>query len=138
MTSPAIDNRHHLGMPVFRTFEWKILKAVFRSGLIRNNIGLANGRIPASRNCYRQIMQVVTVGSKGQLSIPKNILEKLGIRKGTPMLIEASADGAIVLRQAGIYPLEIYSDDRVREFDESDRLSVSERQDLAAAEKRAP
>jgi AbrB family looped-hinge helix DNA binding protein len=35
-------------------------------------------------------MQVVKVGSKGQISIPKNILERLGIRKHTLMLVEVA------------------------------------------------
>lgn len=77
-------------------------------------------------------MQVVKVGSKGQVSIPKSILERLGIRKETPMLVELGADGSIILRQAGVYPLEIYTDDRVREFEESDRLSTLEREKLQA------
>jgi AbrB family looped-hinge helix DNA binding protein len=76
-------------------------------------------------------MQVVKVGSKGQVSIPKNILERLGIRKETTMLVELVADGAIVLRPAGVYPIEIYSEERLREFAEADRLSSRERQHLA-------
>ncbi len=38
------------------------------------------------------------------------------------MLVETNPDGAILLRPAGIYPLEIYSDERIREFDEADRM----------------
>ena len=81
-------------------------------------------------------MQVVKVGSKGQLSIPKSILERLGIRKETPMLVELGADGAIILRPAGVYPLEIYSEERLREFEQSDRLTASERKQLEAIEQR--
>lgn len=75
-------------------------------------------------------MQVVKVGSKGQVSIPKSILERLGIRRETPMLVEVGADGSIILRQAGVYPVEIYSDERLGEFDESDQLSSAEREKL--------
>lgn len=78
-------------------------------------------------------MPVVKVGSRGQVSIPKSILERPGIRKETPMLVELGADGAIILRQAGVYPLEIYADERLREFDRSDRLSSAERKKLDAA-----
>lgn len=78
-------------------------------------------------------MQVVKVGSKGQVSIPKSILERLGIRKETPMLVEVGPDGAIILRPAGVYPIEIYSEDRVREFAEADALSAAERQRLEAS-----
>ena len=72
-------------------------------------------------------MQLVKVGSKGQVSIPKAILDRLGIRKETPMLVELTADGAILLRQAGVYPIEIYTEERIREFEELDRLSAAER-----------
>ncbi len=81
-------------------------------------------------------MQLVKVGSKGQVSIPRNILVRLGIRGETTMLVEVSEDGAIMLRPAAVYPLEIYSDDRLREFEESDRLSPQDQHDLTAVEKR--
>jgi AbrB family looped-hinge helix DNA binding protein len=75
-------------------------------------------------------MQVVKLGSKGQVSIPKNILERLGIRNETTMLVELAADGAIILRPAGVYPIEIYSEERMREFADADRLSSHERKQL--------
>jgi AbrB family looped-hinge helix DNA binding protein len=75
-------------------------------------------------------MQLVKVGSKGQVSIPRAILARLGIQKETPMLVEVTKDGAILLRQAGVYPLEIYSEERIREFEAADRLSAAERKRL--------
>jgi AbrB family looped-hinge helix DNA binding protein len=77
-------------------------------------------------------VQLVKVGSKGQVSIPRAILDRLGIQKETPMLVELTEDGAILLRQAGVYPLEIYSDERIREFEKADRLSPKERRKLRA------
>ncbi|MGH8656254.1 MAG: AbrB/MazE/SpoVT family DNA-binding domain-containing protein [Gammaproteobacteria bacterium] len=67
-------------------------------------------------------MQVVKLGKKGQVSIPKAVLKRLGLGEDTPMLVETNPDSAILLRPAGIYPLEIYSDERIREFDEADRM----------------
>jgi AbrB family looped-hinge helix DNA binding protein len=75
-------------------------------------------------------VQLVKVGSKGQVSIPKSVLERLGIREQTPMLVDVTEDGAILLRQAGVYPIEIYSETRIREFDRADRLTASERRKL--------
>jgi AbrB family looped-hinge helix DNA binding protein len=77
-------------------------------------------------------MQIITVGSRGQVSIPKAILDRLGIRKQTPMLVEVAPDGAIVLRPAAVYPLEIYTPERIREFDDADPLSPSEQEHLNA------
>jgi bifunctional DNA-binding transcriptional regulator/antitoxin component of YhaV-PrlF toxin-antitoxin module len=66
------------------------------------------------------------LGKSGQVSIPRAILRRLGIEGEQTFLVEASADGAIILRQAGVYPLEVYSDGRVREFDEADRPTPKE------------
>jgi hypothetical protein len=40
--------------------------------------------------------------------------------------VEATPDGAILLRPAGVYPIEIYSDARVREFLAEDEMSAEE------------
>ena len=77
-------------------------------------------------------MQLIKVGNKGQVSIPKSVLDQLGIRKETPMLVEVTPEGAILLRQAGVYPLEIYTEDRIREFQQADRLTAQERKRLKA------
>lgn len=70
-------------------------------------------------------METVTLGSKGQVSIPKPALRRLGLEGGAILLVETTADGAIVLRPAGVYPIEIYSEDRLREFAEGDRMGES-------------
>lgn len=68
-------------------------------------------------------MQLVKLGKKGQVSIPKAILQQAGISGETPLLVDATDDGAIVLRQAGVYPIEIYSDERIASFLEEDRMT---------------
>ena len=42
------------------------------------------------------------------------------------MLVDVTEDGAILLRQAGVYPIEIYSEERIREFERADRLTAPE------------
>lgn len=68
-------------------------------------------------------MQLVKLGKKGQVSLPKAILRKAGISGETPLLVDTTDDGAIVLRQAGVYPIEIYSDERIDSFLEEDKLT---------------
>lgn len=68
-------------------------------------------------------MTMVKLGKKGQVSIPKSVLKRLGLEGEVPLLVEATADGAILLRPAGVYPIEIYSDERIGEFDAADRMS---------------
>ena len=68
-------------------------------------------------------MQLVKLGKKGQVSLPKAILQQAGISGETPLLVDTTDDGAIVLRQAGVYPIEIYSDERITSFLEEDKMT---------------
>ena len=83
-------------------------------------------------------MELVKLGKKGQVSIPRTVLRELGISAETPMLVETTKDGAIILRPAAVYPVETYSDDRVSEFLEADTMSSAQqkrlRKTLAEAE----
>ena len=47
-------------------------------------------------------MNLVKLGKRGQVTIPRAILKKVGIADETPLLIAAAPDGSIVLRQAGV------------------------------------
>jgi bifunctional DNA-binding transcriptional regulator/antitoxin component of YhaV-PrlF toxin-antitoxin module len=82
-------------------------------------------------------MELVKLGKSGQVSIPRSVLRRLGISGEQAFLVDTTPDGAIVLRQAGVYPIEIYSDERLREFDEADRLTPRERERVARATKKA-
>jgi len=75
-------------------------------------------------------MDMTRLGKKGQVSIPKAILDRLGIEPETVLLVDTTDDGAIRLRPAGVYPVDLYSDARVAEFLEEDRLTDDERRRL--------
>jgi AbrB family looped-hinge helix DNA binding protein len=62
-------------------------------------------------------MNIVKCGEKGQVAIPRALLDRLGITENTPMLLHVTEDGAIVLRRAAVLPVEIYSDARIAEFE---------------------
>ena len=68
-------------------------------------------------------MQLVKLGKKGQLSLPKAILQRAGISGETMLLLDTTDDGAIVLRQAAVYPIEMYSDERIASFLEEDLMT---------------
>lgn len=76
-------------------------------------------------------MNMTRLGKKGQVSIPKPILDRLGIEPDTVLLVSATEDGSIVLRPAGVYPVELYSDSRVREFLEEDAMTPEEKAAVA-------
>lgn len=80
-------------------------------------------RITGKCISWRKEMQLVKLGKKGQLSLPKAILQQAGISGEMPLLVDAKDDGTIILRQAGVYPIEIYSDERIAAFMEEDRMT---------------
>lgn len=69
-------------------------------------------------------MDVVKLGKKGQLSIPKKLLNELGLEGEAMMIVEKTDEGALMLRPAGVYPIEIYSEERIEQFLEADRMSA--------------
>lgn len=71
-------------------------------------------------------MQLVKLGKKGQVSLPKALLQRAGISGETPLMVDATDDGAIILRQVGVYPIEIYSDERIASFLEEDKITPEE------------
>jgi AbrB family looped-hinge helix DNA binding protein len=83
-------------------------------------------------------MEMVKLGRRGQVSIPKAVLKRLGIEGEVPLLVETTADGAILLRPAAVYPIEIYNEERVLEFEEADRMDEATAARLKRALGRRP
>jgi AbrB family looped-hinge helix DNA binding protein len=82
-------------------------------------------------------MDIVKLGKKGQVSLPAGLLRRLGLQgKSATLTVEATEDGAVVLRPAAVYPVEIYSGERLKEFEEANRFSSKEAGRVAKAVKR--
>jgi bifunctional DNA-binding transcriptional regulator/antitoxin component of YhaV-PrlF toxin-antitoxin module len=62
-------------------------------------------------------MALVKLGPKGQVTIPRAILRSVGLTADAPLLVETTPEGAILLRPAAVYPVEIYSAQRVEELE---------------------
>ena len=71
-------------------------------------------------------MDIIKLGKKGQLSLPAAVLRKLGLQGAATLLVEATDDGAVLLRPAAVYPIELYTDARIKEFDAVNRHTKSE------------
>ena len=67
-------------------------------------------------------MEIAKLGKKGQVTIPRPVLKRLGLEGEVPLTVETTPDGAIVLRQAVVVPVEIYSEERIKEFEETSRI----------------
>jgi len=78
-------------------------------------------------------MDLVKLGKKGQLSIPQHVLRRVGLAGEAPLSVETTADGAIVLRPVGVYPIELYDDARVAALLDEDRMPPELGRRVAAA-----
>lgn len=70
-------------------------------------------------------MELVKLGKKGQVTIPKSVLRSVGVTDESPLLVETTDDGAIILRPAGVYPFEMYSDERIAEFERENTVPAA-------------
>lgn len=77
-------------------------------------------------------MELAKIGKKGQLTIPRSVLKAAGIQDEARVVLEATQDGAIVMRQAAVYPIEMYSDERLREFEETNTIPAAMERRVAA------
>lgn len=67
-------------------------------------------------------MEVIKLGKKGQVSLPATVLRKLGLHGASTLLVETTDDGAVLLRPAGVYPIEMYTDARISEFERENAI----------------
>ena len=67
-------------------------------------------------------MELVKLGKKGQVTIPRKILRKVGIQEEGPLLVSTTENGGILLRPAGVYPIEIYTEERMLEFEQANEV----------------
>ena len=81
-------------------------------------------------------MDIVKLGKKGQLSLPAGVLRKLGLEGAATLMVEATDDGAVILRPAAVYPIELYSDARVKAFERGNQHTAAESVRIAKAIKR--
>ena len=61
----------------------------------------------------------IQINERGGLTLPKELRRRLGLERGGVVMAEISDEG-ILLRPAVAFPIEIYSDARVSEFDEEE------------------
>lgn len=62
---------------------------------------------------------MIQVNERGSLTLPMQIRKPLGLSKGGILLIEVSEQG-VLLKPSVTFPIEMYSDKRIAEFDRAD------------------
>jgi AbrB family looped-hinge helix DNA binding protein len=67
--------------------------------------------------CYIEtVRMIVTVTERGLITLPAKLRKSLGIHADDQLIAEMTSEG-LLLRPCVTLPIEIYNDDRVREFD---------------------
>lgn len=61
----------------------------------------------------------LTVTSRGVVTLPAKLRKSLGIKPDDQLIAETTSEG-LLLRPAVTLPIEIYSEKRIREFDEAE------------------
>ena len=62
---------------------------------------------------------ILKVNSRGTMTLPKAVRNLLGVSDGGTLVYSLNEDG-VVLQPAVTYPIEIYTDERIAEFDAED------------------
>ena len=62
-------------------------------------------------------METVKLGRNGQLSLPRAVMKRLHLQGNETLLLDVSDDGVIRLRPAAVLPIEMYTPERIAEFE---------------------
>lgn len=72
-------------------------------------------------------MDTVKLGRNGQLSLPRAVMKRLHLEGNETLLLDVSDDGVIQLRPAAVLPIEIYTPERIAEFERESAVDVATR-----------
>jgi AbrB family looped-hinge helix DNA binding protein len=73
--------------------------------------------------------EVLTVSSRGQITLPAEMRRHLGIEPGGAVIVE-DCGGELRLKPAAVLEVQLYSDEDIAEWDQADAFSDQERQQI--------
>ena len=82
---------------------------------------IPGGRIP------EKVMDTVRLGRNGQLSLPRSVMKRLHLRGNETLLLDVTDDGVIRLRPAAVLPIEMYTPERIAEFERESEVDAETR-----------
>ncbi|MDR3556853.1 MAG: AbrB/MazE/SpoVT family DNA-binding domain-containing protein [Syntrophobacteraceae bacterium] len=71
--------------------------------------------------------QTLLVSNRGQLTLPVSVRKRLGIKNGGAIIMEVR-DNELILKPAIVLEVEMYTEEQVLAWDETDHLDEDERQ----------
>ena len=81
-------------------------------------------------------MDTVKLGRNGQLSLPRAVMKRLHLQGNETLLLDVSEDGVIRLRPAAVLPIEVYTPERVAEFERESEVDAATRSAVRKATSR--
>ena len=69
--------------------------------------------------------KIVTINNRGTITLPKDLRQKYGLEAGGKIVIEEIEEG-LLLRPGVTFSVEIYSDNRLKEFAEQNEAELEE------------
>lgn len=82
-------------------------------------------------------MDIVRLGRNGQLSLPRSVMKRLHMQGNETLLLDVSEDGVIRLRPAAVLLIEMYTQNRIAEFEHESAVDENTRRVVHEALKRA-
>lgn len=82
-------------------------------------------------------METLKLGRNGQLSLPRAVMKRLHLQGNETLILDVSDDGVIRLRPAAVLPVEIYTPERIAEFERETEVDEDTRAAVRAALNRA-
>lgn len=82
-------------------------------------------------------METVKLGRNGQLSLPRAVMKRLHLQGNETLLLDVSEDGTIRLRPAAVLPIEMYTPERIAEFERESAVDEDTRRAVRKASRRA-
>jgi AbrB family looped-hinge helix DNA binding protein len=76
-------------------------------------------------------METVIVGERGQVTIPKKLRDRFGIKSKSPVVFELKEDG-IMIKPAMTIMVREFADDFIKDIAKADSLKEGERKDILA------
>lgn len=76
-------------------------------------------------------METVIVGERGQVTIPKKLRDRFGIKPKSPVVFELREEG-IMIKPAVTVTVREFSEDFIKDVAKADQLKAGERKDILA------
>ena len=68
--------------------------------------------------------KVININHRGILTLPKEMRRRLGVNGNSQIIAEETGDG-VLLRAGVTFPVELYSDKRLAEFDRNNEQALA-------------